>query len=351
MLYLNIGFALLLLLSNISPIVNPQKAWLFAFLGIAYPYLLIINLIFIFLWLFRKMKRLILISCIAIIFGWGNLSNVFHFPGKKRRFEPSEQSFKVLSYNVRAFNRYKWLKTEKAEQTIFDFLNFSKADIICIQEYTPYKSEKLSDLYKDSLSNHIKLNKPDSPYGSGLATFSEFPIINKGSIPIGEYLTGCIFSDIVINDDTIRLYNTHLQSIHFAKEDYDLIDSLKLQYKDKHIQGIKNITQKMKEAYIKRSEQTDIISKHISTSPYPVILCGDFNDTPISYTHHKMKSNLFDAYRKSGSGLSNTYAGKLPSFRIDYILFNKLYKAYNYKRYRIKSSDHYPISCDFIKEE
>jgi endonuclease/exonuclease/phosphatase family metal-dependent hydrolase len=89
----------------------------------------------------------------------------------------------------------------------------------------------------------------------------------------------------------------------------------------------------------------DILSAHIRQSPYPTIVCGDFNDTPVSYTYHKMRGKLVDAFIESGSGIGNTYLGNFPSFRIDYIFHSKSFRSCCFRTDRINMSDHYPVMC------
>ena len=97
--------------------------------------------------------------------------------------------------------------------------------------------------------------------------------------------------------------------------------------------------------------QVDDVSQHINNSPYPVIVCGDFNDTPVSYTYHQLSKNLNDAFVESGKGINYTYSGILPVFRIDYILYDDFFKSHDYNVNKIKISDHYPVSCNFSKRE
>jgi endonuclease/exonuclease/phosphatase family metal-dependent hydrolase len=103
----------------------------------------------------------------------------------------------------------------------------------------------------------------------------------------------------------------------------------------------------MKSSYINRANESKKIKDHINSSPFPVIVCGDFNDTPISYTYSTLKENLVDAFKESGIGIGNSYVG-IPSLRIDYILHDKKFNSYNYKKYKFELSDHFPISCSIL---
>jgi endonuclease/exonuclease/phosphatase family metal-dependent hydrolase len=87
------------------------------------------------------------------------------------------------------------------------------------------------------------------------------------------------------------------------------------------------------------------LKEHIDACRYPLIVCGDFNDTPISYTYNTISSKLNDAFVAAGQGISNTYRGKLPPYRIDYILYSNEFDAVSYERHRAEYSDHFPVSA------
>jgi endonuclease/exonuclease/phosphatase (EEP) superfamily protein YafD len=358
-LYFNILLAAVLIMSQLSIFISPAKFWPFAFLGLIYPYLLAANIAIILFWLVFKKKEF-LISLVAIITGWNILTSVvqpnFRFLKKKetretytRSYRENNNMIKVITYNVRAFNIYGWTQPRDARDSIFRFIQQEDPDIICFQEY--YTQEKglfaASRLYK-SLKNtphrHIHYTMGDhinSHYG--IATFSSYPIVGKGIIPFENTFNIAIYTDICINDDTLRIFNNHLQSIHLNARNYIFIDSLRLRYNDQQLDEILDISSRLKDAFIKRSQQADILSEKISESPYPVIICGDFNDTPVSYTYKKIKSGLSDSFTEAGSGIGNTYSGITPSFRIDYILHHRVMNAIYTERVRLRLSDHYPL--------
>jgi endonuclease/exonuclease/phosphatase (EEP) superfamily protein YafD len=154
-----------------------------------------------------------------------------------------------------------------------------------------------------------------------------------------------MYNDIIVKQDTIRIFNCHLQSIRFLKGDYDFLDSIQFSMTEKNKTGIKTISYKLREAFKLRAHQVNHISELIEKSPHPVILCGDFNDTPVSYTYKRMKGNLRDAFRESGKGIGNTYNGKVPHFRIDYIFHSNIFTSSGYKMRHEDYSDHFPILC------
>jgi len=151
----------------------------------------------------------------------------------------------------------------------------------------------------------------------------------------------------LIKQDTIRLYNLHLASIHFKKEDYDFLNEITdNQNQQEFKRNTMNILSKIRAAYVKRRHQVGLLESHINDSPFPVIICGDFNDTPLSYAYRKISKGRKDAFVESGSGFSNTFNEQtFPAIRIDYIFYSPVFTAGNFKVHKIPLSDHYPISC------
>ncbi len=347
LIYLNLFFAFLLVTSYLSYHVNPEKAWFLQFLGLAYPSLVMINIAFLLLWLFRK-KKYIFLPIIAIALGWNHLETYIQINLKNNDPYPAK-TLKVLSYNVRIFNYYDWVNDDKADMHIFEYIKAENPDVLCLQEYFASTGKlKQSDIERELAAlpyKHVHFTSVSNNTGYGIATYSRYPIVNEGFINFKDTRNITIYTDIKIMDDTIRVYNNHLQSIRFLKRDYDFIDTLQFRYNEEHIRSLRNISAKMKTAYIKRSSQAETISKHIKSAPHPVISCGDFNDTPVSYTYRKMKGNLIDSFVAAGNGVGNTYIGKVPSFRIDYILHSPELTSLDFQRDKIVLSDHYPISA------
>jgi endonuclease/exonuclease/phosphatase (EEP) superfamily protein YafD len=180
-----------------------------------------------------------------------------------------------------------------------------------------------------------------------LVIFSKYPIIRTGFYQDDHKSTNAIYVDVAVDDEVFRIYNLHLESFQFGQDDYTFYSNLKEVETDKTpIQaGTKKILLKLRRAYELRARQVDNLRTSIKTSPYPKLVCGDLNDTPSSYTYQVLSQGLQDSFKKAGNGLiGNTFRGNLPSFRIDYILFDKKFEAYNYEKIDISLSDHYPIS-------
>jgi endonuclease/exonuclease/phosphatase family metal-dependent hydrolase len=354
--YLNILAGVALLLSYLSTYISPAKIWVLAFFGLAYPYILLVNVLFMLVWILR-FKKEFLVSFIVILLGINHLNNFIPMRlGKtntKGYIKENPNQVKILSYNVRLFNIYDWMEEPGTNKDILNFIRSEHPDIICLQEFytstkKDYIPEKIKKFFSETPYNYIHYSfKTGKNSGYGIATFSRYPIINKGTISFPETTNEAIFTDIVIKADTIRIYNNHLQSVQLQRRNYDFLDTMKLRYDDEQLKEIKDISSRLKTAYIKRSAQVDAISTHVKSSAFPVIVCGDFNDTPVSYSYRKMRKGLKDAFISSGQGTGSTYQGIFPYFRIDYIFHDKHFKPLLFEKVETKLSDHYPILCIF----
>ena len=348
---INFVFILLLLLSYLSPFISPEFIWYFAFLGLAYPVLLLVNVIFCALWLFLK-SRLYILSLFAIIIGWFQLSTLFQINMKNDVSLDTKDNIKIVSYNVRLFDYYKWIGDSNTRYRILNLLKTESPNIICLQEIlvdtaAKFNSLKTLTLTSPSKNIHAVYRKTlQGSYKLGIATLTSYPIIHQGAVPFKEKSRNmCIYTDILIANDTVRIYNLHLQSIRFQREDYKFMKDLSQPAETDEFEKSKGILKRLKQAFIIRSKQVKTIEEHISSCPYSVIVCGDFNDTPSSYTYHTLSSKMQDAFVERGNWIGNTYVGIFPSFRIDYILFKDRFTCNEYKKINSRLSDHYPISA------
>lgn len=354
-LLLNVLFVLLMLSAYLSVYINPVHFPLLAFAGLAYPIILLVNILFIICWIFLRIK-FALLSLAFILLGWNHIGRLIQLK-QKQEIGITGKSVKILSYNIQNFFRLnisntRYIKNFENQSKITKFIEAQKADIICLQEvlYDRGDVQKFMAEFgsKNKTSNYYYRNyyKTRNPKLEGLVIFTKYPVINKGYLE-HDKKTICIFNDLLIAQDTIRLYNIHLASIHFRREEYDFIGDLTNQQDQEVIKkNSLQVLSKLRTAFIKRGHQVNIIKNHLHDSPYPVIVCGDFNDTPSSYTYRALSSGLTDAFVEGGKGMGVTYAGEsFPSFRIDYILYDKVFESYHYSRNRITLSDHYPISC------
>ena len=155
------------------------------------------------------------------------------------------------------------------------------------------------------------------------------------------------YADIVKGYDTFRIFNIHLQSLRFSKENLKYIDEPSIE-EDKTIKESKSIISKFRNGFIKRKIQADRIREEMEKSPYPLIVCGDFNDVPNSYAYHTIGKNMNDAFAEKGAGLGRTYSGISPTLRIDNIFVDNKFEVEQYERVKKKLSDHFPVLADIM---
>ena len=335
-----------LILSTISVYLNPNSFPYFSLLGISFPVFLILIVLVLIYWIFRKKKKFIFFNITVLL-----ISSPFITDFIQINFTPSDtsNSIKLMTFNVRQFDYYNWKENVKLRDKYFEYIKNEKPDIACFQEYftdngTLKNTELLKSNILDTKYSHIyRTHRTEKTRLFGIATFSKYPIINKGEITFEGSSNLCIYSDLIINNDTIRIYNNHLQSIKFRPEDYQFMNSLKLEIDSTKIGEAKGIARKLLTGFEIRADQAKVISEHITNCKYKTIVCGDFNDTPISYTYHKMLGNLHDSFVEAGTGIGNTYNGSFPSFRIDYILYDNNFKCVKYNSPRVDLSDHFPV--------
>lgn len=282
----------------------------------------------------------------------------FYRPGifvKSKKIK-EETSFKIMSYNCRLFDFYNWSENKKSRNIIMQMLKDENPHIICFQEFFDsdeigFRNIKMIDKSLGKYYSHtefpIVLRKKDR---YGMATFSRHPIVRKKVIRNNySKMNMCLVSDIVIEKDTIRLFNVHLQSVRFNAAEFKFLQNVEEGDANQRIITTKQILKRLRDGFVKRKTQVDAIVEELEKSPYPVVFCGDFNDTPASYAYRQISNHLDDAYRISGTGLSSTYVGPIPFLRIDFIMHQQdLIQSANYRVIRNQISDHYPIVSHII---
>jgi len=343
-----------LFVAIVSKYISPALFWPIAFFGLAFPFLFILNILFIIYWL-AQFKPVLIFGLILFFVSLPTAFSFIQFSFEKEK--PQNKLLKVTSYNSMLFDLYNWSKNIESRSKILNSLSDINPDIICLQEF--YTSEEKGDHNNiDTVIKKLKTKYYHCEFTTtlrdfdhwGVGTFSKYPIINQGKILFKTSSNNiCIYSDIVVNKDTIRVYNVHLQSISFSKGDNKFMNDIVNEDKDAEdeVTNSKNIVRRLKKAFLKRAEQVEMITLHMKLCKYKVILCGDFNDTSASYTYEKLSKNLNDAFIEKGLGFGRTYAGKWPQFRIDYILHDDDLHCFKYKRSEETFTDHYAITAYF----
>jgi endonuclease/exonuclease/phosphatase family metal-dependent hydrolase len=357
----NIIAILLYLLVCLVPFINAGKSWFIAMMGLLFPLLFFILLAFLIYWMIRRSKWAF-VCAVALLLGWKQLSVMFafHLP-KKFEVAKAPETVRVLTWNLSNWgesNRSDGKKSDYQDEMI-DVIKNSHADVLCFQEYVYYTNFKYRDTIIPALresgyrySYFARTNYPYRVYKTtiltAIAIISKYPITDSAHFFYNhdDLAEPIVYADIKINNQTVRIFTTHLQSVMFTDVHYKILHNLKEDPINASVSESKAIAYKLRNAYIKRAGQAGMLNKKVKESPYPVIVCGDFNDVPNSYSYFTAKGDLQDAFLKKGSGFGKTLRILSPTLRIDYILADKKFDIIQFNRIKVPYSDHYPIVAD-----
>lgn len=351
---INIFLAVVFILSILAPIANPQKWWFISFLGLGFPLLLFLLIIFLLWWLIANPKYS-LISLVPLIIGYKSIIVFFSFHSPESfRYAKKPDQIRIASWNVARFLEWKRNNNPRS-QTRLEMLEQIKkqdADIICLQEFfhspdTQYyhNIDVISDF---GYPYYYFSYDPDGwQQYIGSIIFSKYPIIDTGIVRYfrPSMTEALIHADIKVNDDTIRVFSTHLQSVQFRQKEYEAIDEIK-QGADSMLLNSRRVLGKLRSAMKKRSAQAVVARQILDDSPYPTIFCGDLNDIPNSYTYFMIRGNMQDAFLKKGFGIGRTFSSLSPSLRIDYIFTDHHFEIMQFTRVVKRLSDHYMLLTD-----
>lgn len=345
----NMLAVLFLLLSYTASFINPETAWLLPFFGLGYLPILIVNFGFVVYWLLRR-PLYALYAFLPILFGWNLLTQHVGFRKQQPDTIRSEENIRVMSFNAHLFNEVNDLPTATVKDSVVSLVKDVDPDILCMQEFfTKIKgTTQISDriLAASGFRDYFFEPVTKSEYeGYGQIIFSKFPIIHSGTITKNEYgINRIIFADIVKDQDTIRVYNVHLRTFGLQTEDKSFIQNPSNTTAEEHATA--RVGRKLKYAFERRSRQAEALRDHIDTTTYPVIVMGDFNDTPMSYSVNLIGKGLKNTFQEKGSGWGVTHYEMLPLFQIDYILCSPQFDVRNYRIIHQELSDHYPLFAD-----
>lgn len=329
--WLNAISIIFLMLAYLAPYVSANVFWPFAFIGIAYPFLLLLNALFVFYWLLLK-RRFAIYSLIAILVGSGYIKTVVGFNLLKDRGETTN---KVLSYNVNSLYANHPSQLKKGEKNpIIKFIKKEACDLSAMQELTLTKENR------DLLKKH-KIFKYEYLTNYLFYLGSNSPISEKGNIAISQR-NGVVWIDTKLNGKTVRLYNVHLKSNRISNETNNFAFRKDL-FTTKIFPYIKHVLVQIRKKSKIRANQAEELAKHIADCPHPVIVCGDFNEVPLSYPYRIISEGLKDAFEAKGTGFGFTYSGKFPGLRLDYILVSEELEVVDFEVGEVLLSDHYPV--------
>ena len=336
---------------------DPIRFWFVGLLTLASLYLLLALVIFILFWFVVK-PSLMFISILAIVVAWSPIQELFRVRmAKDFVVKKHPDNLRVMSWNVEHFDILEYKTHPEVKQHMIDLINDYQPDVACFQEmvasdslggainFVPDFTKKLSMPYV-----HYSYNKKldfDGKHHFGIISFSKYPLFNEHTMSYApnDYNSIFQYSDLDKDGDTFRLFNLHLQSLKFSKENLQYIGETSID-EGKNIEGSKSLISKFKTGFLKRKVQSEHIKQSIDESPYPVIVCGDFNDVPNSYAYSTIGNGLKNSFTEKGTGIGRTYYSISPTLRIDNIFCGKQFNVEQFTRLKKKMSDHFPLISD-----
>lgn len=362
LILLNVLVAIGFLLGSYAYAFDPVAFWFLGFFALAAFYFLLILLMFFLFWLFAK-PFCALISTAAILAAWGPLQNLIQLrktPNFIMKKHPAH--LRVMSWNVEHFEIIEHKKHPEKKQAMINMIRAYNPDIACFQEMVGSEHDSMAINYVPQLMRqlgfseyHYAFNPKldfDKEHHFGIIIFSKYPLVNKHNVsyPPFDYNSIFQYADVVKNGDTIRLINLHLQSLRFNKENLEYINKPVVN-DGKALNKSRNLVAKFKRGFLRRSDQSNRIATSIDESPYPVIVCGDFNDVPNGYSYHTIGRTMTNAFTVKGTGIGQTYSGISPTLRIDNIFSSQHFVIEQFVRIKKNLSDHYPLVADlFLKK-
>lgn len=329
---------------------NPHLHTFPSILNLAFPYLAMLSAIIIIAWMVSKRFITGGIGVVALACCWGPIQMAIPLRAKSEA-QPGEQTFSLMSWNCLHLTDQK-TENEVSEEAI-RFLIDSKADIICCQE-----------LFKHDLDNIMKSDKRELleklyeiyPYivsteSRDQSVFSKYPI-ERINLRVDQpvYKSAYSYYRVRIGRKFLTLGVAHLISFSLSDEERHLItgihNSKTAKQSMEEFEG--PIKGKMGFAYSERAESASELLSGLNEIKGPVIVCGDFNDVPSSWTYRIfLKEGFKDAFAETHFGPTHTYNAHMMLFHLDQIMYRGDIRPLWVNRMNISTSDHYPLISEF----
>jgi endonuclease/exonuclease/phosphatase family metal-dependent hydrolase len=339
MYFLNIVLTILTFVAYILPFLAPKFFPFLSVLTLFMPLFFILNGFFFLYWLFQFRKKMLL-SALVLLIGITFINRYYKFSAKE--FSQDENDFTVMSYNVRLFNVFKWIPRDDIPEQILTFINEKNPDILCIQEFSSSGNIDLK------VYPHRYVLMDGDQVRTGQAIFSKFPIINQGNIVFPNSNNNVIFADIKRGTAIIRVYNMHLQSIKISPDVTEINENIDVMDQEKS----QVLFNRISKAFTQQQEQTALFKAHKQSCKYPMIICGDMNNSAFSYVYRNIKGKLKDSFEQAGKGFGATYKFKYYPARIDYIFADEKMQVKKFETFpEFVNSDHYPIMARLSLDE
>jgi endonuclease/exonuclease/phosphatase family metal-dependent hydrolase len=338
MFLLNIVLTVSTFIAYVLPFLAPNIFPFLSVLTLFMPLFFILNGLFFVYWGIQFKKRMIL-SGLVLLMGITFINKFYKFSAKE--YPENEKDFTVMSYNVRLLNVFKWLDRDDVPSQILSFINDQNPDILCIQEYSNSADIDLK------VYSHKYILMEGNQIKTAQAIFSKFPIINQGNIAFPNSNNNVVFADIKKGKDIIRVYNMHLQSIKISPDVNEINENI-----DAINQGkSQRLFNRISKAFKQQQQQAEIIKEHKKDCPYPIIICGDMNNSAFSYVYRNIKGKLKDSFEEAGTGFGATYKFRYYPARIDYIFADDEMTVKKFESFsEFENSDHYPIMAKLSME-
>lgn len=337
---LNIGLLLLTLLAFAVPWVNPSFFWPLSILGLLCPWLLLANLVMGLIWLSRRRWWLVGLSAAILLLGWPYLTRVFSFSSATET--EGRQHWKLVSFNCHGFQYAQGGLVDMDE--VAAQLAGWEADVICMQEVLYTNTGKA---YLQAIREATGLRHLYHDGAGGLAVFSRYPLSGSGTEYFNNRANGYLYTDVALPGGPLRLYNIHLQTNAISGMAERVRSKGDLQEKETWL-TIRGMFSRYGRSSRERGRQAREIARKAAAADHPAIICGDFNDVPISYVYQSLTQELSDAFTTAGRGMGATYQGALPGLRIDYILHDPQLTVADFTTLRSGFSDHRPVRATFL---
>ncbi|RVT77516.1 endonuclease [Flavobacterium sufflavum] len=331
MFSLNIFLIVITFIAYILPFLAPKTFPLLSVLTLFMPVFFVFNSLFFVYWAVQLKKRMMM-SGLVLLIGITFINKFYKFSTKE--YPQSDKDFVVMSYNVRLFNLFKWQNKLDIPETILEFINDKNPDILCIQEYSNSAHVDLK------VYPHRAIFMEGNQIKTGQAIFSKFPIIEQGKISFPNSNNNVVYADIKRGKDVIRVYNMHLQSIKISPDVNEISENIDVINKEKS----QMLFYRISKAFKQQQQQAEILRDNLRECEYPVIICGDMNNSAFSYVYRIIKGSLKDSFEEAGKGFGQTYRFKYYPARIDYIFADRQMKVKSFETFpEFDNSDHYPI--------
>lgn len=338
MFFLNIVLTVLTFSAYVLPFLAPKIFPLLSVFTLFMPLFFVFNGLFFFYWAIQFKKRMIL-SGLVLLMGITFINKFYKFSAKE--YVESSKDFTVMSYNVRLFNVFKWIDREDVPLDIETFINEKNPDILCIQEFSNSANIDLK------VYPHRYIFMEGNKIKTGQAIFSKFPILYQGNIVFPNSNNNVIYADIKRGKDIIRVYNMHLQSIKISPDVNEISDNIDVINQEKS----QLILSRISKAFKQQQEQAEIFRENKKECTYPLIICGDMNNSPFSYVYRNIKGKLKDSFEEAGVGFGATYKFRYYPARIDYIFADSKMKVKKFESFSdFENSDHFPVLATLSME-